>query len=576
MNRKIAFFLSQLVSPSFFVWGVLALSSLMLFALVKKYSSPIPYVDAWITAVEAAAPQIDPAWLWEQQNEHRYPIVKFLACLSYRMFGSMQTLCYLSVLLASVTSAGLILCARRLRGHTEWTDAVFPMILLHGSHFVNYLWSVQLFFVTAGCLACWCAIYLTALPETHRWSSTLGAALCLILLPLHGVMGLVFAFAFAFGFLYHGLCILRTNRRSVSAWFNVAAPCITGLLAILYVTTNLRLSTGSGSDLSFHVSLLNRFKTILECAATSLGYMGTQMPVPLGLLVFLFSVGTFAVLIWFTIQKELSKQEALSWLLILGAVWILPTAIGIGRSSAGGAAPRYGILTVPLIVSHILFWIWLSHLSSADSLKQKFSKFLQITFFTFFCAFFLYHTSVAIEFGKQRQEMTASFLSDIQAGLPYEAIAGRNWGYWCWSENSLASALEKMKSFGVKPFDSISNGKLIPSKEIPLPAQTQWEGNEPVYIQFRLPFETPRRVKAVRLFFNLTVPQTWSDTQVLWDSDKPFQPHQSSNHIKTYMGNSEIAWTIWIDDDIDRFVLVPQTKGYFKIKLLKAEILDQE
>ncbi|MDO4568819.1 MAG: hypothetical protein Q4D38_00365 [Planctomycetia bacterium] len=567
----------QLFSPTVFVWGMLLLMTLMMLWFLRMYSCPVPYVDAWIIAVDASAENWSWSWLWEQQNEHRYPLVKGLAWICYHTYGSMQPLSVLSVLTCTATSAAFLLAARRLRGRSEWTDAVFPILFLNGFHIENILWTHQLFFVAAGCLACWCGLYLMAKPESHRWFPTLLAALALFLLPLHGVMGLVFAPFLGVGFFWHGWVVFRQNSQNRIAWLNMAVPVLTAILCLLYVLVDFHIPGGHRENLASDITLWQRGKVILDCAAIGMGALGNRIPGVLGQGLFLLTLLTLGTLLFQWRQKQLSDEEAFSLLLILAAVWSLPLAIGIGRGVMGGAAPRYTILAVPLLAFYILFWIRFGTLGNIDSPHGwvfRFSRLLQVSFFTFFTAFLMYHVSMAMEYGKERQNHYHAFLADVQKALPLEAIAGRGWAYWCWNEKDFVHFLHRMKENGIAPFDQMQSVGLTEVEEIPL-SQKSWNSRVPIAIPLEIP-GGKRHVDAIRLTFQLDCDHWRSDTAIYWDSSSLAFPHVQKNQIKMGTNPYSGEWTVWIDAEVSRLELVPNTNAPFSFQLYKVTLCERD
>lgn len=574
-SRSRSFILS-LFSQTVFVWGILVMMTLMMLWFLSCYSCPVPYVDAWIIAVDASAENWSWNWLWEQQNEHRYPLVKGLAWICYHIYGSMQPLSVLSVLVCSVTSAAFFLTARQLRGGTNWTDAVFPMIFLNGSHIENILWTHQLFFVAAGCLACGSGLYLMTKPELHRWPSSLFAALALLLLPLHGVMGLAFAPFLGIGFFWHGWVVFRQNPQNRIAWLNMTVPFLTALICLLYVLIDFHIPGGHQDNLALDITLWQRGKVILDCAAIGMGAMGNRMPGLIGQGLLVLAILTLGGIVFQWRKKQLSGTETLSFLLILAAMWSLPLAIGIGRGVMGGAAPRYTILAVPLIAFHILLWIRLGTvptISHARSLIYRFSQLVQMSFFTFFCAFLMYHASMAIEYGKERMNHYHALMTDIQHALPLEAIVGRGWSYWCWNEGDFARFLKQMQENGIAPFDTISSIGLSEVEEISLP-QKSWSSSIPMSIPLEIP-GGKRHVDAIRLTFELTSGSWRSDTAIYWDSPSVAFPNVQKNQIKMGTGPFFGELTVWIDSEVSRLELVPDANGHFSCKLHKIVLCER-
>ncbi len=556
-------------APSAFVWTSWKLMVLMMLGFFILFTCPIPYVDAWIIAADASGPDCTLAWLWEQQNEHRYPLVKALAWISYHTFGSMEPLSLLSILACAAASAGLILTAKRLRGRTEWTDAVFPFLFLNGFHIENILWKHQLFFVAAGCLATFCGTYLMRKPEEHRAFGAFWAGVALLLLPLHGLMGMAFAPFLGVGYFLHGIAVLRRNRRSAAAWFNTLVPFLTAVICILYVSIDFRIPGGHAGNFASGIALSTKFHTILECAAVGFGALGNRVPGLVGEGVFLLSVLTIAALGILYYKQKLSRFELVSFLLVLAAGWMLPFAIGVGRSAMGGAAPRYAILAAPLAAFLILIWI---RIGECTKLAFSVSQLFQYSMFTFFCAFLMYHASMAIDYGKERIHEYDSFRASVQAGLPLEAAAGKHWSYWGWDEDDFTYYIKRMAKNGVKPFSEIHELGLRETEEIPLEVH-HYEGDSG-NTEISIPIPGGKRhIDAIRLTFELRTEEWRSNTAVYWESGSFVSPHVQRNAIKTGTGRHEKQLTIWIDSDIDRVIFVPESEGNFWLDLKKVTIL---
>lgn len=580
--------------PSAFVWTFWFLMTFMMLGFLILFTCPLPYVDAWIVAADASGPECSWQWLWEQQNEHRYPLVKALAWISYHTFGSMEPLSFLSVLACSAASAGLILTARRLRGHTEWTDAVFPLLLLNGFHIENILWHHQLFFVAAGCLACACGTYLMRKPEEHRAPGAFFAGIGLLLLPLHGLMGMAFAPFLGLGYFLHGIAVLRRNRRSTAAWLNTVMPFLTAGVCILYLAVDFHIPGGHAGNFSAGISLAAKFRTILECASVGLGALGNRIPKQTGEGLFLLSVLTVFVLAVVWRKRCISRFELVSLLLVLASGWMLPFAVGCGRSAMGGAAPRYAILSAPLAAFLVLLWIRIAacvpkkdtvssqemrmnseqnSVSPLFFLSTELSRLIQYGFFTVFCAFLMYHVSMAMEYGKERLEQYDSFCASVRVGLPLEAVSGKHWSYWGWDEDDFTYYIKRMAANGVKPFAEIPEAGLRETEEIPLETHT-FEGAYGTEIPLRIP-GGKHHIDALRLTFELHSDAWRSDTAVYWDSGSFVHPHAQRNGIKTGTGRREKQLTVWVDADIDGVIFVPESEENYKLNLKKAVILSR-
>ena len=136
-----------------------------------------------------------PEWLWAQNNEHRLPLQKavYLALLKISG-GDFRVGMFADTLMLAGLCLAMILTARRLRGgRTRPADAFFPLVLLHIGHMENLDLGVEIQFIISTVLICaWLLIIVR-----ERWPLPPGpaaaAGLVLVLLPLSGANGVVFA-----------------------------------------------------------------------------------------------------------------------------------------------------------------------------------------------------------------------------------------------------------------------------------------------------------------------------------------------------------------------------------------------
>lgn len=124
-------------------WAVMTLQA---FVYVGKYGSNVPYWDDWLLVpglVESGWPSW--YWFWEQDNEHRMPLVRLALLGLIRLSGfDFRVPMFCSVVVLAVLAFSALRAAARLRGEPAMTDVVFPLLLLHAGHGENLLWSWQL------------------------------------------------------------------------------------------------------------------------------------------------------------------------------------------------------------------------------------------------------------------------------------------------------------------------------------------------------------------------------------------------------------------------------------------------
>ncbi len=222
-----------------FTWTVWVMATALALVATAVYGRWLPWSDDFtIVPVVTGAMPLSPAWLWEQHNEHRIPLVKLLFIGMGRLSGcDYRWTLAANVALLSATAAALIVAARRLRGFGSWTDAVFPAVILHLGQGA-LVWAFHSQFLLTTVLSGLFVATAVAAPRGGSWRSA-GMAIFALLLPLTGSSGLVVAAA--------ATCLLAAEavgwnaapgtRFSLARGFAAAGACITSSVGIAYVAT---------------------------------------------------------------------------------------------------------------------------------------------------------------------------------------------------------------------------------------------------------------------------------------------------------------------------------------------------
>lgn len=205
----------------FLVWVGMVANDLV---LVRDCGRNIPFWEDWELVPHLTDHQIDVAWLFSQNAEHRVPLPRLLLLLllktSHADFRAGQ---YFNVMALASLALAMMLTARHLRGRASYVDAIFPLLLLNWGHWHNFLWSWQVQFTSATVLGG--VVFLLILCRGNRLSAgtVLSLGSCLILLPLCGANGVVVAPLIAIWLGWAGLRLLNRSQRGAQA---------TGALAI--------------------------------------------------------------------------------------------------------------------------------------------------------------------------------------------------------------------------------------------------------------------------------------------------------------------------------------------------------
>ncbi|GEM_PF-1770061 len=222
-----------------FTWTVWAAATVLALVASAVYGRWLPWSDDFnIVPVVTGAVPLSLGWLWEQHEEHRIPLVKLLFVSMGRLSGcDYRWTLTANVVLLSATAAALIVAARRLRGFTSWTDAVFPAVILHLGHGAM-VWAFHSQFLLTTVLGGLFVATAVAAPRGGAWRSA-GMVVCALLLPLTGSSGLLVSAA--------AMCLLAAEaagwnaapgtRLSLARVMAAGGACGTCAVGIAYVAT---------------------------------------------------------------------------------------------------------------------------------------------------------------------------------------------------------------------------------------------------------------------------------------------------------------------------------------------------
>ncbi|HEX4775755.1 MAG TPA: hypothetical protein VFW74_03190, partial [Acidimicrobiia bacterium] len=139
------------------VWSVLlAMTGLLLFHVARDARN-VPLSEDWYLVRPLVNDQphfLD--WIWAQNDEHRTPVSRLVYLGLLKATHDFRVAMVFDIVLVAAAAGGLVLVARRVRGHTSLVDAFFPIVLLNLGNSENLLWGWQMQFVLV--LAGLCAL----------------------------------------------------------------------------------------------------------------------------------------------------------------------------------------------------------------------------------------------------------------------------------------------------------------------------------------------------------------------------------------------------------------------------------
>src|SRR5205823_7697466 len=174
-----------------FVWTLWAVMTAAAAYYVTACATNVPHWDEWVLVpLVTGREPLDVETLWQSVNEHRLPLIKLTLVGLVRATGDFRSQAWLNLALLSATAAGLVLAASHLRGRVAYSDAFFPVVLLHWGHFELYTGQITLNHTLASVLQLVVLAAVVLRPGGLNRAALAAVALCLVALPLCGANGL--------------------------------------------------------------------------------------------------------------------------------------------------------------------------------------------------------------------------------------------------------------------------------------------------------------------------------------------------------------------------------------------------
>jgi hypothetical protein len=552
-----------------FVWGVWALTLLAVLGYIREYGSNLPGWDEWYVVPYLVGERpLTASWLWSAspQTEQRIPLTRLTLVGLAKLTGcDFRAGMVATALTLGALAAALILGARRLRGRVSYSDAFFPLALLHFGHEEIMLQGLEINFATTSVLT---SVVLLVALQPHRLLSVRKALLvsvCLLLLPLNGAPGVVLVPALA---LWLGYCGILWWRSPEPAGRRTGL-CVVGLAAAPLLVVALYLV---GLDRSGDVPTLSHDPgTLLRGAAqfltVSLGPATQSLWPYSGFAVVALLLGSAAFLAAVWLRRPQERTRALGLLLVMGAVGSVALAVGWGRSGLRPDAcfePRYAVLALPALFG-VYFMAGLYNPGGAGRL-------VQVGLFIFLCLVFERNLQEGLQFAQSTISAREDFQSDLLAGMPANLLAEKyteklnpSWDGEVHEveERAVSHGLEALRKARIGMFKDMRGD--VAFREVPValtsadPQEMTWEDGEGVgsgsdsSLTFAL--ESPRRVYAIRLTMSLTSGADEPSPRLDWRRSGQKDFPESGQSRSFNLGTETV--TVWVDDTIDRFRIHP-------------------
>ncbi len=436
--------------PRAFVWAAWAAMSLVALICLAAYARNVPLSEDWTLVPPLTGHESNLAeWLWSQNNEHRVPLPRLILLGALKLTGGdFRAGMVISVLSLSALSALLILATRRLRGMQRYSDAFFPVVLLHVGNWENLFWSWQFSFVSSVILIGGLLLFVVTHPRPVPTRAALLAGTALVFLPLTGATGLVFVPVLAVYLVAQALHQWRRRTVAAPRWstasliaFPVIALIVTGLYFVSYESP--MWYPASGVNLDF-------VKTSLKFLAIGFGPASAHSW-PLSALAAIAVLSCTALLLLSAARsRPPDRPRALGLLLVLAGVLVTAIAVGRGRATLPHAniPGRYVLLAVPALLTAYFAW----ELYGSARLHRA----VPTTLF----GVVLLMLPLNIHAGFQWRDWYLTGMDaverDVQSGLPIPALAERHQSFLLhWSLDTLKANMNMLREAEIGPFRDV-------------------------------------------------------------------------------------------------------------------------
>ena len=430
-------------------------------ACIARYGRNIPLAEDWLMVPPMTGHEPHLAsWLWSQNNEHRSPLPRLVLLGVLAATHDFRAGMVLNVLSLAALAAAIILTARYLRnGVTRASDAFFPLALLHLGDWENLVWAWQFQFVSSAVLICALMLAVARQRGAPTMRQVVVAAVCLVLLPLTGASGLVFALALAPWAAWVGMSQFRAARVDNSSPVRsalllasaIAAPLLVGVYFIGYVKPWWNPP---------NPGRLQTLKTTLRFLALAWGAAARNAWTIAIIAIVLVLAATMLLLVRALARaRGAERQRAFGLLSFAGGCAVLALAIGWGRAATdmvSGMPMRYVLFAVPALCA--AYFIWELYASEAPR------RWLESALCVAMLVLLPWNTREGFglpgryDIGWRGWYVTGmnAVEQDLRNGMPRLEMASRHREFLMhWDENKLAAGMRMLHDAHIGPFSRL-------------------------------------------------------------------------------------------------------------------------
>jgi hypothetical protein len=571
--------LTEETACAWFVLGVWLFLTTVALCFVTLYGNRTPRWEDWfLVPAMTGAQRVDLAWLWENVQGHRIPILKLVLLGCYSLFGfNSKPILYLNVLLFSALSLGLLRAIREVRGRWFYSDAFFPIVLLNLGQTEAFSWAQTFLYVASTCLETLILILIVTSRRALDRTSLVVVGASLIALPLTFGGGLVFAVLMLPWFIYQGWVVPRVmeSNRSHSRAITLTTAGITILIAGLYF---IRYQAYKSAPEAYYVKpgLMAYAKTALKYLASAFGG-GAHLPwwqLP-GVLITVILITTSLCLIAILARCRLTgdpRAVGLASYMVscLGVAWV----VGMGRYAWGNVVldSRYAASSVVVLIGSYFVWELHGPLS-LTSLGR-------VLLFTIATGFITANLQQGIRQGVTQRDAERAFLQDLRTASPIPRLVAHHAWVTYYYHDRLEGYLRQLRDAGIAPYNRLPADSAFQVRTLDFAPgvvrEIEWNGDggrvlgPNAYLQFNL--NKPEFISGLRFRFSLVDPSGMMPTmKVGWYNNTKAEPQQYNCHYESTTG-AETEIIVYVDDTISNVLILPNNRPSM-FRMSKIELL---
>jgi hypothetical protein len=547
------------------VWSVwfLALLGDLIYVITYGHNVPV-YDDYNIVPVMTGDLSMIPSWLWEQVNEHRIPLGKLILIALVRLSGGdLRSGMVFNVLAMGVLAFAMIWAAKRTRGWTSYTDAFFPLMLLHLGHGENFLWGWQVVQMVPILLAGTLLVLLLLRASQLTYKLAVFIGFWLVLLALTGPPGIVYVPFF-------GLELIRADLLVWGTWPKRRCLFILLLAAAAFVAVALYLIGYQPTRLPPSPGLRASLRTSAQFLSMSFAFKAKALWPYSALVMLWLALSSTAMLAIAWYRNPPVRSRAVSLLVFLMCTVVLAVSVGPSRAGFGysaGFAMRYVSFLTPFLCC--VYFIWEMY----TPLSPVWTRLGRRTLLVLASLIFLLNTPSGLRYARTKAEKLEALERDVRNGVPIYLLVHRYTPFVQYSQDWMAESLQMLQRVGVEPFTHLREDP--PFSEIPLDVEpsathrmtwTQRTGQglgDDSCLVYSLP--RPTFVAGIRITYSLTnregIPANF---RLCWKSSDQdnFTDGQCYETMFMETGPEEYSTAISVCDTVSQIQIFPESRPF--------------